>query len=443
MQIAIPEQAAGIISALEKAGFGAYVVGGCVRDSLMGRPPADWDITTAARPEEVMACFAEYRVVETGLKHGTVTLVLDHIPYEVTTFRIDGAYSDNRRPDSVTFTGELREDLARRDFTINAMAWSPRTGLVDPFGGHEDIRRGRISCVGDPARRFGEDALRILRAVRFASVLDFTIDDDTAAAMEAARGSLDNIAVERIRVELEKALQGEGIERAFTDCASIILEVLPELGPCVGFDQKSPSHHLDVWGHSLQSVAMAARDPLMRLTMLLHDCGKPASCTAGSDGVLHFSDHAAIGAELSQKLLARLKYDNDTRLRVPRLVAHHATPIPPEQGAVRRWLNRLGEEDFRRLLQVKRADAKAHVERYAQPRLEALAEVEGVLAQVLGANQCYRLTDLAVDGKDILALGVPPGREVGAKLTALLDQVIDGGLPNDRDALLQYVRRTL
>ena len=426
----LPEDIAGLIARLGGQGFPAYAVGGCVRDALLGRTPHDWDVCTAARPEQVKAALPKLRTLDTGLRHGTVTVLLSGGPVEVTTFRRDGGYSDHRRPDAVAFTGDLCADLRRRDFTINAMAWDGAR-LVDPCGGREDLARGVLRAVGDPAARFGEDALRILRALRFAAVYGFAVEEETARALTAARGDLRFVAAERVRAELWKLLPGgcAPVLRAF---APVFAVVLPELAPMFGFDQRNRHHIYDVWEHTLHALAAAPADPLLRLALLLHDCGKPACFSLDAAGQGHFYGHAEKSAALADGALRRLRFDNGVRERAVRLIALHDHDLPPTEKGVRRWLLRLPPADLRLLIALKRADNAAQSPRYA--RAAEWDAAERILDGVLERGACRSLAGLAVRGDDLLARGLR-GPEVGAALRFLLDAVA-GGAENEKGALL-------
>lgn len=454
----VPAPAREALSRLNAAGFEAYLVGGCVRDALLGREPGDWDLTTSALPEQTEAVFAGERVIETGLKHGTVTVLLDGMPIEITTYRTEAGYSDHRHPDSVAFTRSLEEDLTRRDFTINAMAWRPvdtppirrcappspeGEGLVDPFHGKSDLTNKIIRCVGDPYARFNEDALRILRALRFASQLDFEIDPATAAAALELKDTLELVSRERIAVELTKLLCGPAVRRIVTAYWPILAVPLPELAPMAGLDQRSPYHCWDVLEHSAVTAENVPPDRITRWAALLHDAGKPACFTVDETGRGHFYGHAKPGAELARQALTRLKFDKDTVNRVSRLVELHDYPIDPPNDcpdrAVKKLLGRLGEEDFFRLLELKRADALAH-HPDCRSRAAACDRLEALARALLAKEACFSLKDLAVNGSDLLALGVPKGPAVGAALNALLEAVLGGELPNEREALLEAAR---
>ena len=440
MRIAVPETAAWILARLNARGHRAYVVGGCVRDSLLGLTPKDWDICTSATPEEMGSAFSGCHVVETGLKHGTLTVVLDHVPYEVTTFRVDGAYTDHRHPDSVTFVRDVREDLARRDFTVNAMAYHPQEGLVDAFGGQEDLRAGVIRCVGDAERRFDEDALRMLRALRFASVYGMRIEDSTALAIHRRRGDLAGVAAERIHAELSRMLCGKGAGRMLREYHDVITGVLPWLAPMVGFDQRTPYHRYDVWEHTLRAIDAVPPTEVLRLTMLLHDSGKPASFTLDEQGVGHAYGHQARSAAIAEEALACLKTDNATRDRVLLLVAHHDMPLSTEPSLLTRRLNRLGEEALRQLIEVQRADALA---KGTQPPEEIEAQTAALreaLDALLAQKPCFTLKQLNIRGNDLSGAGVPAGKAVGQCLQRLLEEVMTGDIPNEREALLARAR---
>ena len=430
------QKARNVLRRLESAGHQAYLVGGCVRDLLRGVTPHDCDITTSARPEEVLALFEGF-AIPTGLQHGTVTVREGGEHFEVTTFRADGVYSDHRRPDSVTFSESLQEDLQRRDFTVNAMAMDLRGQLHDLHGGAEDLKKGIIRCVGEPRKRFEEDALRIMRGLRFAAVLGFAIEEETAAAMERCAPLLRHIAAERLREEMEKLLVGDAAAEILLRFAGIFGVFLPEILPCVGFDQRNFHHLYDVWEHTARSVAAAPKDALLRWTMLLHDLGKPDCFTVDESGVGHFYGHDALGAELAAQITARLRFDKKTASRVELLIGRHMRQIEPTEKAVGRALRQLGEEALRQLLQVKRADAAACHPDYAW-QTQALDAVEAVLEQLLAKDACFTLRDLAVDGHDLMALGLQ-GREIGRTLDRLLDRVAAGELENEKEKLLAWV----
>ena len=435
----IPRYVQAVLEALEAAGHEAWCVGGCVRDALLGRKPGDWDVTTSARPEETLAVFPS-QGEPTGLKHGTVTVKTPGGPVEVTTYRIDGTYRDHRRPDSVTFTASLEADLSRRDFTVNAMAANLRGAFQDPFGGREDLRQGILRCVGDPDRRFQEDALRILRGLRFSASLGFSLEPGTAAALRRNRKLLGEVAPERIQVEFFKLLPGKAAAQVLRTYPEVFGVFWPELLAMVGFDQRNRHHCYDVWEHTLHALAAAPEDPVLRCTMLLHDVGKPASFTLDKQGVGHFYGHPAVSRELAEGMLRRLRCGTDFRETVVRLVEWHDRDIPRTDKAIRRALRILGEEDLRRLIQVKRADNRGQAPEY-WGRQEELGKAESILDRLLAEDACFSLKQLAVKGGDLLTLGLA-GPAVGETLEALLERVMDGALPNERGALLEYVQRT-
>lgn len=440
MKLELPRSEARILEILERRGFEAYFVGGCVRDCLMGRQPQDWDLATNALPEQVKAVFAGYQVIETGLRHGTVTVLGDR-PVEVTTYRVDGDYSDNRHPDQVVFTDDLHQDLRRRDFTINAMAYHPERGLVDDFGGQEDLESGIVRCVGEADARFSEDALRILRGLRFASVLGFRIDPHTALEMERKSGLLHGIASERIQTELVKLLCGRDAGRVLTEYRGLIAELIPELKPMFHFDQKNPHHYLDVWSHTVEALQNSVPEPAVRLALLFHDVGKPATFSLDEKGIGHFYGHPKVSEETTAAVLERLRFDRATIERVRQLVRWHDSDILPEGKSVKRWLNRLGEDGLRQLLAVKAADRGATNHKYEN--LSVLKLVEAKMRTVLEEGQCFTREQLAVNGDDLLALGAPEGKQIGAVLNELLELVMDEKLPNQRTVLLNRAKAML
>lgn len=425
---------------LAQHGYEAYIVGGCVRDSLLGKTPADYDITTNALPQQVLAAFGGFHTIETGLQHGTVTVVLEKIPVEITTYRIDGDYIDNRHPEQVTFTAKLQDDLARRDFTVNALAYHPKTGLVDWFGGVEDLQSGRIRCVGEPDRRFGEDALRIMRALRFSSVLGFEIETETERSIHKNRALLTQIAMERIQSEFFKLLCGAAPTPLLDAYRDVIAIFMPEIAPMFGFDQHSKYHDSDVWGHSLRAFAAIEEQSLpLRLAALLHDVGKPDCFTLDEAGNGHFYGHTKQSEALARRILNRLRCDNATKHAVLTLVQYHDAQIAASKKSVKRWLGRLGEPMFFDLLALQAADASAHAAPYVKPRLQALAEIRAIAHAVLEEGACFSLRDLAVNGSDMIQLGLE-GVQIGKTLRLLLDSVIDGALINEKQTLINFVK---
>ena len=412
-----------------------------MRDSLLGREPADWDLATSALPEQTEAALAGYRLVETGLKHGTVTALTDGGPVEITTFRTDGAYHDGRHPDRVAFVPSLEEDLARRDFTVNAMALAPDGTVIDLYGGREDLAAGLIRCVGEPSRRFGEDALRILRALRFASKLDFAIEPETARRALADRALLDRVSRERVMAELSGILTGPGAGRVLRQYGPVIFQVIPELAPQAGFDQKNPNHIHDIWTHTTMAVDAVEADPVLRLTMLLHDVGKPPCFFTDEKGVGHFYGHARIGAQMADDILLRLRCSGEMRRQVVTFITWHDIEPPGTKKAMARLAAKLGEDTVRRLIQCWRADSADRAPAVRERNLAVIARSEQALEQALaGEERCFSLRDLAVDGRDIMALGVPEGPAVGRVLKALFGRVLDGEVANRREELLAAAR---
>lgn len=439
--LTLPPQVHTALDRLAAAGWDAYVVGGAVRDALRGCAAGDWDITTNAEPAQVERIFAGERLIETGLKHGTVTVLLGGLPLEITTYRVDGDYTDHRRPDAVRFTRSLREDLLRRDFTMNALAYNPRTGLVDICGGAEDIARGIVRCVGEPDRRFQEDGLRILRALRFASVLGFQIAPETAAAIHRNAALLQYLAAERVRSELTKLLCGQNVGAVLREFADVPAVPIPELRPMFGFEQHNPHHDRDVWQHTAAVVEHIPPEPVLRWAALLHDVGKPPCFSLGPDGVGHFYGHAARSTELAGAILTRLRFDTAGRTRITQLIRYHDLPIAPEPKPIRRLMNKLGVETVRQLFALHIADTCGQ-SAICAGRVETYRQAERVLDALLAADACFSLKDLAVNGDDLLALGLR-GRAVGAALQACLDAVMDEAVPNDRTALLAYAAENL
>lgn len=424
-----------VLACLENAGFEAYAVGGCVRDLMRGKTPDDWDMTTSARPEEVMALFAPH-AIPTGLQHGTVTVRQDGESFEITTFRADGAYTDNRHPDEVRFSTDLREDLCRRDFTVNAMAMDRRGKLIDPFGGQDDLKKGIIRCVGKADRRFAEDALRIMRGLRFAAVMGFAIDEDTARSIRENRERLRNIAIERILVEMDKLLCGENAGRILLDFPEVFGVFLPEILPCVGFEQRSRYHCYTVWEHIVRSVEAVPRDSVLRWAMLLHDIGKPACFTVDEQGAGHFYGHDGIGADMAADICRRMRMDKQRSERIALLVRRHGLDLPENKRGMLRLLNAIGEDALRQLMAVKRADNMAQAAAF-RSRQEEIDRQEQLLQRILDERPCFTLQQLAVDGRDMMTLGLQ-GKAIGEMLHTLLQKVLDGQLPNEREALLRW-----
>ena len=437
-KINIPADANELIHTLQNNGHSAYIVGGCVRDSILGRTPHDYDICTSATPSEMLEVFKDKKIIETGLQHGTVTVVVNGEPYEITTYRIDGIYSDNRRPDTVTFTDKLVEDLRRRDFTINAMAYNDEEGLIDPFNGMEDIKYKKISCVGRAEDRFGEDALRILRAIRFAAQLEFTIMPGTDWEIHKQYKNLENISIERINSEFCKIASSDDFCVELLLYKDVFSLFIPELKDMFDFPQNNPWHIWDVFGHTIHAVEYCDSDDLVvRLAVFFHDFGKPHSYQDGEDGIRHFKGHGKVSADMTDSIMKRLRFDNETRNNVVELVYYHDATFEVGKKYVKRWLNKIGEKQFRRLLQVKKADNKAQNLELSSDRIKELSEIEALIDEVLQDDECFSLKDLAVNGKDLIGVGYKSGKELGNTLNKLLQLVIDGDCPNEKEKLLQ------
>lgn len=442
MKIELPKKVQMIIQNLQLHGYEAYAVGGCVRDSILARRPEDWDITTSAKPEEIKKLFR--RTVDTGIEHGTVTVLIGKDSFEVTTYRIDGVYEDSRHPKEVIFTNQLEEDLRRRDFTINAMAYNDEVRLVDVFGGMKDLNHHLIRCVGNAEERFSEDALRILRAVRFSAQLDFPIEEQTSEAVKKLAPSLKNISAERIQVELVKLLTSnhpEKIQDAYN--LGITKIILPEWDAMVGVEQKTPHHKYDVAEHTLHALKNVKKDKILRLTMLFHDMGKPSMKTTDEKGVDHFKGHALVSEEIARKILRRLKFDNDTVKKVTRLVCYHDYRIEATPQNVRRAMNRIGVELFPYYLAVRMADVKAQSPYKRREKIENIVAMREVYQETLLNGDCVTLRDLAVGGRDLMELGMQPGRELGSMLSELLEWVIDEPECNKKEILCEYVKEKL
>ena len=440
----IPQGPDEILNRLTAAGFQAYAVGGCVRDSLLGTVPGDWDICTSALPEETEACFSDLRVVETGLKHGTVTVIFQGVPYEITTFRSDGNYLDHRRPQQVNFVRTLKEDLLRRDFTINAMAVGLDEEIQDPFGGRQDLTDGIIRCVGDPDTRFTEDALRILRGLRFASRLGFSIAPETAAAMERNKNLLSYVSGERIYKELTGILIGTYAQSVLEQYGGVLAAVLPEIQPSMGFLQRNPFHNRDVWQHTLEALGKSRPDPIVRWALLLHDLGKPDCFTLDDRGIGHFYGHPQRSMELAEQILDRFHGDKKTRDTICLLVRDHDREAPATIKNARRWIARYGRDNVRLLLEVKRCDCLAHVDTpKTRARYNNLMEMTRLIRECLETERCFSVRDLPVKGGDVMAVGVPAGPQVGRILEGLLDDVLDGACPPEREALLERLKQLI
>jgi len=405
----------------------------------MGKSPKDWDITTNACPKEAEQVFSGYRYFETGLKHGTITVIVKGIPLEITTYRIDGDYSDNRHPDNISFSQSLKEDLSRRDFTMNALAYDIDGHVIDFYQGVSDITAGIIRCVGDPQKRFSEDALRILRALRFSSVLGFSIEKATAAAIHNTKKLLENISSERISTELTKLLCGINCGPVLKEYADVISIPIPELSPMSGFAQRNKHHCYDVWEHTITAIEKSPPLSTSRWAALFHDIGKPACFSLGEDGVGHFYGHQSKSKEIAGIIMGRLKFDNATREKVLQLVENHMKILKPDKKLIKRLLNGLGEDLLKELVQLQRADNLAQAKEYHN-RQEKFAQIEALMAEIIAENACFSLKDLAVNGYDLIALGLK-GKEIGRGLIFLLNAVIDEKVINEHETLLEYIQR--
>ncbi len=439
----LPESVLAALERLENAGFEAYVVGGCVRDSIMGREISDWDICTSARPEETLKVFSDKKTIPTGLKHGTVTVVHNGMHLEITTYRSEGNYSDSRRPDTVTFGVTLEEDLARRDFTCNAIAYSPKRGMTDPFGGREDIEDKVIRTVGNAEQRFSEDALRIMRALRFSAVLGFSIEEKTAAALRKKKKMLNNIAGERIFEELKKLVCGVNAGAVIREYHDVLNVVIPGLSKLNGFDQKSPYHTKDVLGHTIDVLENIKPHPILRLAALFHDFGKPDKFFIGDDGRGHFYSHEPHGAYLLGRIWPRLKPDSFTKNRVTNLVRLHHLNITPLPVVVKRRIRKYGVDFIRDVLCLMKADAAAHTIDSAEKRLEKINEFDILFEETVKNDSCCTVSQLAVRGGDIISLGVHQGKRIGEILDALLTEVIENDVPNERDVLIEKAKKLI
>ena len=439
MKIELPRKVVLIIKNLQRHGYDAYAVGGCVRDSILNRKPEDWDITTSAKPEQVKRIFR--RTVDTGIEHGTVTVLIGKDGFEVTTYRVDGLYEDGRHPKEVTFTSRLEEDLKRRDFTINAMAYNDDERLVDAFGGMRDLNYHLIRCVGDPKERFSEDALRILRAVRFSAQLAFPIEPETAEAIKSLAPNLEKISAERIQAELVKLLVSDHPERIQDACElGITKVVLPEWDDMVGVKQNTPHHKYDIAAHTVHALQNVKNDKVLRLTMLFHDMGKPVMKTTDENGRDHFKGHAIASEQIAKTVMKRLKFDNDTIRKVTKLVAYHDYRMEPTGANVRRAMHEIGVELFPYYLAVRLADTKAQSSYERRGKLENIIQIRELYRNALRNKECVTLKDLAVTGTDLINLGIAPGKELGTLLNELLDMVIEDPAWNQKGKLCDYVK---
>lgn len=439
--IVVPAAVNSIIQALENCGYEAYMVGGCVRDCIMGREPNDYDICTSATPDDIIKTFPNEHIIPTGIQHGTVTLIINHESYEITTYRIDGKYSDSRRPDSVEFTKDLTEDLKRRDFTVNAIAYNPHMGLSDPFCGLDDINNKKIRCVGSAKERFGEDALRIMRAIRFSSQLGFAITPDTEREIHMQYLNLENISIERINSEFCKIAQSKDFFIELLSYKDVFSLFIPELNDMLGFQQNNPYHAYDVYEHTIHAIEKCdSHDLIVRLAVFFHDFGKPHSFQDGNDGIRHFKGHGRVSADITDSIMKRLRFDNDTRNKVVELVYYHDATFEARAKYIKRWLHKIGEEQFRRLLAVNLSDIMGHKPECDTSRIKKVKEIEKLLGEVLSKDSCFSLNDLAVSGRDLIGIGYLPGQTLGITLHRILDCVIAEEVDNEKECLLEMAK---
>ena len=438
MLIHLPEDVKAILHTLQEAGYEAYAVGGCIRDSLLGRRPDDWDITTSAKPQETKALFG--KTIDTGIQHGTVTVMRHGRGYEVTTYRVDGEYEDGRHPKEVTFTASLKEDLKRRDFTVNAMAYNEKDGLVDLFGGRQDLEQKIIRCVGEANERFEEDALRIMRAVRFSAQLGFSIEERTKEAIRGHAERLRQVSAERIQVELTKLVISPNPD--FLRIAwetGITAVVLPEFDRLMEQPQNNPHHCFSVGEHTLHAMQAVRPDKCLRLAMLLHDVAKPLCLTTDAEGIDHFHGHAQKGERMAAQILKRLRYDNHTTELVSRLVKWHDVAIAPEKKAVRRAASRMGKELFPLILEVKAADLAAQSDYQRTEKREWLERLRSLYEEIEREGDCLTIKDLAVNGRDLIQGGITPGPQLGRTLQEFLEIVLEDPEKNTKEYLLSLL----
>ncbi len=439
MKISIPTNILKALNILTDDGYDAYVVGGCVRDAYLNKEPNDWDITTSATPEQMKAVFSDFKVIETGIKHGTLSIIVDGEAIEITTMRVDGDYTDNRHPDSVEFTCDIHKDLSRRDFTVNAMAYNPKTGLIDPFDGKGDIERKIIRCVGNPDRRFNEDALRIMRALRFACTLNFDISPDTAESILKNKALLNNVAKERIRVELLKLICGIRVEKILHDFAVVFFEIIPELECMYNFPQNTPYHIHDVWRHTVKAVSEIENDPILRMTMLLHDIGKPQMHTVDVNGISHFKQHQTVSYEKALDILKRLRFSKAEQEEISKLILYNDLHPKGEREETIRLCVAITPEFLFRLIPVFKADAMAQSPEFLAKTMREINCTEQIIHKLLQEKICLKAQDLSVNGNDLVNIGIK-GKEVGETLKKILDKVSQGEIKNCREEIMIYIK---
>lgn len=439
INIILPEPVSLILCKLEQNGFEAFAVGGCIRDSIIGNTPQDWDIATSAKPDQVKAIFS--KTIDTGLQHGTVTVMLDDIAYEITTFRIEGKYINNRKPEQVEFTDSIIKDLSRRDFTVNALAYNPSKGLLDPFGGLLDISNKQIKAVGTAEERFQEDALRMMRAIRFSAQLGYEIEQDTLDAIKQQHALIRNISGERIRVELSKTLLANPMSFILLHNTKILSVIMPELDICFALDQNNPYHIYNVGMHSLHAAQYIRPEFMLRWTMLLHDIGKATVRTTDSQGIDHFYAHQVISAEKARTVMERLHFDNTSMTKITKLIREHDREIAENQKSVRKAVAAIGVDLFDDWLQVRRADTKAQNPASAAKRMEQIDQIEVAYKKIISENQCLTLKALKIGGNDLITLGMPQSIRIGEVLRQLLEEVLETPELNDKATLLKLAKK--
>lgn len=440
MRINCPEKILKAIALLESNGYSAYAVGGCVRDSIMGRTPNDWDMTTSATPAETRTVFKSFRTIATGIKHGTITVIIGSEPVEITTMRVDGKYSDNRHPENVSFTKRIEDDLSRRDLTVNAMAYNPKTGIIDPFGGQNDIKSKTIRCVGNPDKRFNEDALRILRAIRFSSVLGFDIDKKTSQSIINNRSLLQNISKERIRVELIKMLCGQNIERILTDYKSVLFDIIPELAAEDGFLQHTPYHIYDVWTHTTKVVSSIEPQSDLRVAALLHDIEKPSMFRLDSQGIGHFKGHPQKGAETAERILRRLRFSNAEIHHITTIIRLHDERPDGNRFHLAKLCSQYGIDNVEDTLKLILADAHGKNPEFFDQETDAVHVAQEQIDLIRENHICLKTSELDINGNDIMALGIDRTM-IRETLEFLLDEVIDERIENSKSALSQAAKK--
>ena len=439
IMIKIPSYAQTAIDILEKNGYSAHIVGGCVRDSLLGIDASDYDITTDALPSQVSKVFSAYHIIETGIKHGTVSVVIEKNPIEITTYRIDGAYKDNRRPEKVEFTDKLVDDLSRRDFTINAMAYNEKSGIIDYYNGKSDLCKKIIRCVGDADTRFNEDALRILRALRFASVLGFEIENEAKKSIHKNKSLLKNIAAERIQIEFFKLICGVNASKIVDEYKDVIAVFVPQIGAMFDFCQHSKYHIYDVWKHCVSTMENVEPELVLRLAALFHDIGKPQTFSLDDEQCGHFYAHAKKSVELVDDILNSLKCTGETKRSVLQLVKYHDARLCETKKSVKKWLGKIGVDLFFDLIQLQMADTRAHASEFVDKRIAQLSNIKSLADEVIFDGECFSKKDLAINGNDILNLGFV-GKEIGNMLDVLLELVIEGEIENEKNVLLDKAK---